>query len=174
MAETLDSDIPEEVRSWIGQKRYSEESDYCVERGYIMTSCASVANGNPLFWDEATARETTAGWIAPPSMLAVWTRPHYWSPGEAKTNLSLRVHFDVKEQLQLPEGIITGNSIVFGIPARVGDRVRSWQILRSVSELKTVKLGRGRFWEIDVHYENDRGRFLGTESWTCLGYRTDD
>ena len=122
MATTLESDIPEEVRSWIDQKRYAEESEYCVERGYIMTSCASVANGNPLFWDEDSARETTAGWIAPPSMLAVWTRPHYWSPGGEKTNLSLRVHFDLKEQLELPEGIITGNSIVFGVPARVGDR----------------------------------------------------
>ncbi len=174
MTAPLASDLPEEVRSWIGHERYSEESEYSVERGYIMTSCASVANGNPLFWDEETARETTDGWIAPPSMLAVWARPHYWSPGRTETKHPLQVHFDLKDQFELPEGIMTGNSLVFGTPARLGDRVRSWQVLRSVSELKTVRLGRGRFWEIDVHYENDRGQFLGTESWTCLGYRTDD
>ena len=54
---------------------------------------------------------------------------------------------------------------------RSGDRVRSWQVLRSVSELKTVRLGRGRFWEIDVEYENQNGDPVATESYTGFGYR---
>ncbi len=46
------SDLPAEVQSWIGQPRYEEESEFDVERGYIYTSCASVEDGNPLFWDD--------------------------------------------------------------------------------------------------------------------------
>ena len=46
------STLPSEVESWIGQKRYETEGEFDVERGYIFTTCSSVENGNPLFWDE--------------------------------------------------------------------------------------------------------------------------
>ena len=64
------TELPEEVRSWIGQQRYEEEGEFDVERGYVFTTCASVENGNPLFWDEKVAQEVTGGWIAPPSITA--------------------------------------------------------------------------------------------------------
>ena len=44
--------LPAEVEAWIGQPRYEERGEFDVERGYIFTSCASVENGNPVFWDE--------------------------------------------------------------------------------------------------------------------------
>lgn len=43
------SELPEQVREWIGQRRYEQAGEFEVERGYIFTSCASVENGNPLF-----------------------------------------------------------------------------------------------------------------------------
>ena len=55
--------------------------EFPVERGYVWTSCASVENGNPLFWDHEVADELTGGPIAPPSMVSVWFRPHHWAPG---------------------------------------------------------------------------------------------
>lgn len=165
------SELPEEVRSWIGQRRYEEEGEFDVERGYVFTSCASVENANPLFWDEQVARELTGGWIAPPSMLSVWFRPHHWAPGRAAARQPLQVHFDLKERLELPEAVMTGNEIVFGEPVRPGDRLRTWQVLRSVSEPKTTRLGRGRFWVIDVEYVNQRGEDVGHESYTGFGYR---
>ena len=73
------SDLPAEVQSWIGKERYEERDDFEVERGYVFTSCASVENGNPLFWDEKVA----AGADRRPRsrrrrMLSVWFRPHHW------------------------------------------------------------------------------------------------
>ena len=65
--ETPVAELPAEVRGWIGQKRYEEEGEFDVERGYVFTTCASVENGNPLFWDEKAAQELTGGWIAPPT-----------------------------------------------------------------------------------------------------------
>ena len=59
------------VDNLIGKVQYEEEGEFPVERGYIWTSCASVENGNPLFWDDAVAAELTSGPIAPPSMLSV-------------------------------------------------------------------------------------------------------
>jgi acyl dehydratase len=169
--EAVPADLPEEVRSWIGRKRYEQESEFDVERGYALTSCASVENGNPIFWDEKAAQELTDGWIAPPTLLSAFFRPHHWAPARAGTAQPLQVHFDLKEKLGLPEAVMTDNTIVFREPVRPGDRLRTWQVLRSVSEQKRTKLGLGRFWVIDVEYVNQRGEPVGTETYTGFGYR---
>ncbi len=45
------------------------------------------------------------------------------------------------------------------------------QILRSVSDEKTTKLGTGRFWVIDVEYPTSTATSSGVESYTGFGYR---
>jgi hypothetical protein len=164
-------ELPGEVKSWIGQVRYEEQTEFEVERGYIFTTCASVENGNPLYWNDEVANELTDGPTAPPTMLSVWFRPHYWAPGRAEVAQPLQVHFDLKEKLGLPEAVMTDNEIVFGVPVRPGDRLHTQQILHSVSEPKTTKLGTGRFWVIEVQYLNQDGEIVGTESYTGFGYR---
>jgi len=165
------SDLPVEIQGWIGQKRYETLSEFDVERGYVLTTCSSVENGNPIFWDEKAANEITDGFIAPPTMISVWFRPHQWAPGRNEQALPLQVHFDLKQALGLPEAVMTDNTVTFGVPVRPGDRLRTWQVLRSVSPEKTTKLGTGRFWVIDVEYVNGRGEWVGTESYTGFGYR---
>ena len=165
------SDIPEEVRSWIDQPRYEEEGGIDVERGYIASSCSSVENGNPLFWDDEVAARTTDGPIAPPTMLSVWFRPHHWAPGRSEQAQPLQVHFDLKEAFGLPEAVMTDNEMIFGEPVRPGDRLKTRQFLRSVSGPKRTKLGQGRFWVIDVEYSNQNGELVGKEVYTGFGYR---
>ena len=167
----MSDDLPSEVRSWIDQVRYEEDTEFPVEMGYVYTTCASVENGNPLFWDERVAREITDGPIAPPTMLSVWFRPHFWAPGRTKQIQPLQVHFDLKEKFGLPEAVMTDNTIEFHTPVRPGDRLRTRQILRSVSPMKETKLGIGRFWVIDVEYLNQNGELVGKESYTGYGYR---
>ena len=146
--------IPGAVTDRIGLVQYEEEGGFPVEHGYIWTTCASVENGNPLFWDDGVADALTDGPIAPPTMLSVWFRPHHWSPGRTEPAVPLQAHFDLKDELDLPEAIISSNTNTFYDPVRIGDRVRSRQILRSISEPKTTRLGHGRFWTIDVEYLN--------------------
>src|SRR5215468_6276782 len=165
------SDLPAEVLSWIGQKRYETVGEFDVERGYIWTTCSSVQNGNPIFWDDKAAAEITGGPIAPPTMISVWFRPHNWSPGRTEPAVPLQVHFDLKAKFDLPEAVMTDNTIVFHEPVRPGDRLKTRQILRSVSEPKTTKLGTGRFWIIDVEYLNQRDELVGVESYTGFGYK---
>jgi acyl dehydratase len=162
--------LPADVAELIGQVQYEETGDFPVERGYIWTSCSSVENGNPLFWDDAVADELSGGPIAPPSMLSTWFRPHHWAPGRTKQALPLQVHFDLKERLDLPEAVMSDNSLTFYEPVRPGDVLSTRQVLRSVSDEKTTKLGTGRFWEIDVEYRNQNGDLVGVESWTGFGY----
>jgi acyl dehydratase len=163
--------VPEDVAALIGRVQYETVGEFPVERGYLWTSCASVENANPLFWDDDVATEVTNGPIAPPTMLSVWFRPHHWAPGRKEEALPLQVHFDLKARFDLPEAIMSDNTIAFHEPVRPGDVLRTHQILRSVSEPKTTKLGTGRFWVIDVEYHNQRGELVGVESYTGFGYR---
>ena len=163
--------VPAAVEAKIGQIQYEETGEFPVERGYIWTTCASVENGNPLFWDDDVAQEVTGGVIAPPTMLSVWFRPHWWKPGQTEQALPLQVHFDMKAEFDLPEAVMTDNTIVFYEPVRPGDVLHTRQVLKSVSEPKTTKLGTGRFWVIDVEYLNQHEELVGVESYTGFGYQ---
>ena len=174
-----------EAQELIGVEQYPTAGEFPVERGYIWTTCASVENGNPLFWDDDVAGALTGGPIAPPTMLSVWFRPHHWAPGRTEEALPLQVHFDLKALFGLPEAVITDNTVTFYEPVRPGDRLRTHQVLRSVSDEKTTKLGPGRFWVIEVVYHKqgdgsqggdpqDGGDLVGVESYTALGYRREE
>ena len=171
MTAVTTDDLPADVAALIDQEQYVEVADFPVERGYIWTACASVENGNPLFWDDKVAADVTGGPIAPPSMLSTWFRPHHWAPGREKQALPLQVHFDLKDRLGLPEAVMSDNTMTFHEPVRPGDILTTRQRLRSVSPEKTTKLGTGRFWVIDVDYHNQDGALVGVESWTGFGYR---
>jgi acyl dehydratase len=168
---TTSAGTVDEMRALIGVAQYEETGEFPVEQSYIWTTCASVENGNPLFWDADVARAITDGPIAPPTMLSVWFRPHHWAPGRQAPHLPLQIHFDLKERLDLPEAVMSDNTIVFHQPVRPGDVLVTRQILRSVSDEKTTKLGTGRFWVIDVEYTNQDGVLVGVESYTGFGYR---
>ena len=161
----------DEVTSWLDIARHHVVGEFPVERSYIWTSCASVQNGNPLFWDERVAQELTDGPIAPLTMLSAWFRPHYWMPNRETAPLPWQTHFDLKETLALPEAVATDSEVVFGQPIRPGDHNRCSETLRSLSEVKTTKLGRGRFWVIDAVCSNQHDVWVGTETMTAFGYR---
>jgi uncharacterized protein len=168
---TVESELPPEVAALVGEYQYETQGEFPAEQGYIWTSCSSVENGNPLFWDPDVAAELTDGPIAPPTMLSVWFRPHHWAPGRTEQALPLQVHFDLKATFDLPEAIMSDNTIIFHEPVRPGDVLTTRQVLQSVSGPKTTKLGTGRFWVIDVEYLNQRGELVGVESYTGFGYR---
>ena len=165
------TDLPADVQAMLGKPLYVEQTEFPIEMGYVYNTCAAAQNGNPLFWDAAVAEELAGGRIAPPTMLSVWFRPHYWAPGATGERTPLMTHFDLKRLLELPEAVVASNETVFGEPVRMGDVLTISQIVRSVGELKDTKLGRGRFWTIDVETVNQRGEWVGTDTYTCLGYR---
>lgn len=163
--------LPPEVAAWLGEPRHEELGEVAVEWGAVGNALAACENGNPLFWDEAVAAALTGGPVAPPTTLSTWFRPHHWAPGRAEPRLPLQVHFDLKDRLGLPEAVISDYTIAFHEPLRPGDRVRSRQVLRAVSDEKTTRLGTGRFWTIDVEVATTAGVLAGVETYTGFGYR---
>ncbi len=163
--------LPDDVAALIGARQYEVTANFPVERGYIYNTCAATQNGNPIYWDDAVATEITDGPIAPPTTLSLWIRPHYWEPGAEGEQVALKVHFDLKARFDLPEAVMSDNTLVFYEPVRPGDVITHWQVLKSVSDEKTTKLGTGRFWVIDLEYVNQDGTLVGVESYTGFGYR---
>ena len=168
-----DDGVPPEVAELIGVPQYAQTADFAVERSYTYNTCAATQNGNPIFWDDSVAETVTNGPIAPPTTLSLWMRPHFWQPGAAGEQVGLKVHFDLKAAFDLPEAVMTDNTITFHEPVRPGDRISNQQVLKSISGPKTTKLGTGRFWVIDVEYHNQRDELVGVESYTGFGYRRD-
>jgi hypothetical protein len=143
------ADIPAAVRALIGVPQHAERSSFAIEMGYVHNTCAAVQNGNPLFWDEAVAREITHGWIAPPTMMSVWFRPHYWVPGATGEKLALQLHFDLKRLFELPEAIIAGNETVSACRCARRPLARP-PGAAARQRVKTTRVGVGRFWVIDL------------------------
>ena len=61
-------------------------------------------------------------------MLSAWFRPHHWAPGRRPRELPLQIHFDLKERLELPEAIMSDNTLIlFHEPVRPGDMITAAQ-----------------------------------------------
>ena len=171
MTEPTATGLPEQIRTLIGKAQYLETATFPVERSYSYNTLSATENGNPLYWDTEVANQLTDGMTMPVSTLSLWMRPHRWEPGAAQEQVALKAHFDLKAQLDLPEAIMSDNTMILHEPVRPGDVISHHQVLRSISDIKTTKLGTGRFWVIDVEYHNQDGELVGIESYTGFGYK---
>lgn len=167
----MSDELPADIEAMVDQPRYPVTATFPVELGYGFNTLAATQNGNALYWDSHLAAEITGGQTLPPTTLSLWMRPHYWEPGAEGEQVALKVHFDLKERFELPEAVMTDNTLIFHEPVRPGDVISHHQVLRSVSGPKTTKLGTGRFWVIDIEYHNQKGVLVGVESYTGFGYR---
>lgn len=165
-------ELPDNVRQWLGKPVIVVENTITVERESWLTFCCAVNDANPLYWDDASAREYTGCAIAPPAILPSWGTERDWFPGKRGTGTRpLELHFMVKEALGYPHGIVTEVEVEWHEPVRAGDSVRAEQILREVAEEKVTRLGPGRRWTIDVVYRRRDQVLLGLQSLRFLGYR---
>lgn len=171
MTEPAATGLPEQIRALIGKAQYPETATFPVERSYSYNTLSATENGNPLYWDTEVANQLTDGMTMPVSTLSLWMRPHRWEPGATQEQVALKTHFDLKAQLDLPEAIMSDNTLILHEPVRPGDVISHHQVLRSISDIKTTKLGTGRFWVIDVEYHNQDGELVGIESYTGFGYK---
>ena len=53
------TDLPAEVQAMLGKPLYVEQTEFPIEQGYVLSSCAASQNGNPLYWQADVAKELT-------------------------------------------------------------------------------------------------------------------
>ena len=168
------NDLPQKVKSWIGKTVIKENNAVKLQRGLWQNFCAAVEDGNPLYWDDEKSKVYTDELIAPPAMLPSWVVHNEWHPNKVKKNRPMELHFLLKEELELPLGIVTNIEMKFYEPVKEGDSISSEQKLVEVSGKIETKLGPGRKWNIEVTYKNQRNVIVGLQNMHFLGYKKDE
>ncbi|NIB38333.1 MaoC family dehydratase [Pseudomaricurvus alkylphenolicus] len=170
----VDADLPQSLLRMIDQPQYLLEANVRVERSAVRAFAAATENANPMYWDVDQSIAVCGGEPAPTAMLSAWCRPEPWSPSDRQSFKALQLHYDLKESLGYPTAVVVDLESIFLEPVFVGDQLKSRQILRSVSSVKDTRLGRGRFWVIEVEYLNQRDQRVGVERFSCFGYLKGD
>lgn len=167
--------LPEENKSRLlalTEESASEPAPLAVDEYLIRHWCETLEDGNPLYLDRDYAR--SRGFddlVAPPgSVMTTFALPYRWPWPPAEREPARHIHYDVKELLDLPVGIINDITIETGVPLQVGDRVSVSQRLVSISPWKKTRLGEGHFWVMDRLYRNQNGELVLRERMSAFGY----
>ena len=133
--------------------------------------CETIEDGNPLYLDEAYARSRGfRGLVAQPGMLiCTLTLPYRWPWPEGYRSQRL-IHFQLKELLELPVGILANYEKWFHEPVQVGDRISSTVRLASISPWKRTRLGEGYFTTIETNYYNQHDVVVANALTTLFSY----
>jgi len=143
-----------------------------VDEYLIRHWCETLEDGNPLYLDRDYARSLGFDGLVAPigSVMTTFAMPLRWPWPPAERAPARHIHFDVKEALDLPVGIIQNIEIETGVPLQVGDRVSVSQRLVSISPWKTTRLGEGHFWTMDRLYRNQNAELVLRERMSAFGY----
>ena len=131
----------------------------------------TVEDGNPLYTDADYARSRGfKNIIAQPGMLiCTLTLPYRWPWPEGYQSRRL-IHFQLKEFLELPVGILSNYEAHFFRPIEIGDRINTTTRLMSISDWKRTRLGEGYFTMIETNYFNQRKELLCRAHTTLFSY----
>jgi 3-oxo-4,17-pregnadiene-20-carboxyl-CoA hydratase beta subunit len=144
-----------------------EVSEYLIRHW-----CETLEDGNPLYLDAEYAR--ARGFdsvVAPPgAVMTTFTMQLRWPWPPGGREPARHIHYDVKDLLDLPVGIITEIEVETGTPLQIGDRVHVSQRLVSISPWKKTRLGEGHFWTMDRLYRNQEGALVLRERMVAFGY----
>ena len=158
--ETIPDHVSEHARREIlrlARESEPEVSDVKCCEYLIRHWCETVEDGNPLYLDEAYARARGFdGLVAQPGMLiCTLTLPYRW-PGTRGFKSHRLMHFQLKELLELPVGILANYEVEFDRPVVEGDRLSTTARLLGISDWKQTRLGEGYFTKVLTTYYNQR------------------
>jgi acyl dehydratase len=133
----------EEARALIGKRTPRRTGAFDVSAGMIQHFCAMTRDANPSYWDQEFAASRWGSIVAPPAMLLTWLMTPDWSPAAGGPEPMLPA------RIPLPgTSMINGsNDTTYHLPVLLGDRLSVEEVLVSVSDLKSTRVGDGHFME---------------------------
>jgi len=122
----------------------------------------TVEDGNPLYNDREYAR--SRGFkdiIAQPGMIiCTLVMPYRWPTPDGFIKTRQLLHFELKDLLEQPVGILANYEAFFHAPIEIGDRLTTSGRLVEISDLKRTRLGIGYFSKLETSYRNQRGEIV--------------
>ncbi len=168
----LDQDVKEKLLA-LTHESEPEAAPLEVNEYLIRHWCETLEDGNPLYLDPDYARSRGhRGVIAPPgSIMTTFAMQLRWPwPPDGEHEPARHIHYDIKELLGFPVGIISEIEMDNYMALELGDRVYVSQRLVSVSAWKKTRLGEGHFWAMDRLYRNQNGELVARERMSAFGY----
>jgi hypothetical protein len=149
-----------------------EAAPVVVNEYLIRHWCETLEDGNPLYLDNAYAQSQGLPSVVAPvgSIMTTFSMQFRWPWPPGKHEPARHIHYDVKDLLNLPVGIITNIEVETHSRLQVDDRVSISQRLLSISPWKKTRLGEGHFWTMDRLYRNQHGDLVLRERMTAFGY----
>ena len=166
----MSNDLPKDAKKLIGKTFFKDVSPISVQKGLWQNFCSAIEDSNPIYWQEDKAKNHTKSIISHPALLPSWVHDFEWHPRREKVQ-PMQLHFNLKEILNLPLGIVTEVEIEYYLPIKDGDEINSEQKLLNISDLVKTKLGKGRYWVIEVKYFNQDKVLVGKQNMHFLGYK---
>jgi hypothetical protein len=176
---------PTRLEAWEGFE-IERVADATVEQGLIDAWLEAVRDGNPLYWNEAVAREIAGGIIAPTPATLTFASAYRWTPRRPDAvwdvhgvepaatpvppRMPMEPHFALKAFTGLKEGIVGGIDAEFHEPMRLGDRLAIASAIIDIGALRSNRLGTGRNWTSVVRYRNQRGQLISIERYRFFCY----
>ena len=122
----------------------------------------TVEDGNPLYNDRTYAR--SRGFqdiVAQPGMIiCTLVLPYRWPTPAGFIKTRQLLHFELKDLLELPVGILANYEAFFHAPIEIGDRLSTTCRLVEISEFKRTRIGGGYFSKLETSYFNQRDELV--------------
>jgi acyl dehydratase len=145
--------VTDEAKALIGKE--SEPYTVDIERGAIRRFAEAIADPNPVFNDEKSARRTRfGGMIAPPTFCR---------------SLGIGARFDIRLNLPGFRGLDGGSDWEYFEPIRPGDRITVVSRLADIREA-TGRLGPMAFIVVETRYTNQFGELCVVQRSTAIRY----
>lgn len=155
----------------LSQPNEKEVSDVECTEYLIRHWLETVEDANPLYNDREYAR--SRGFkdiIAQPGMnICTLVMPYRW-PMQSFHNTRQLLHFEVKELLELPVGILANYETFFHRPVEIGDRLSTTGRLVEISDFKRTRLGEGYFTKLETNYYNQRDEMVSSAHTNLFSY----
>jgi len=131
-----------------------------------------IEDSNPLYYDKAYAQ--SRGFkdiIAQPGMvICTLTMPYRWPMTTGFHRSRELLHFEVKDLIEQPVGILANYEMNFFKPVEIGDRLSSTGRLVSISDFKRTRLGEGYFTKLETSYYNQRDELVAQAHTNLFSY----
>lgn len=147
-----------------------------VNQPMIRHWAAAFEDRNPVYTDpDAAARSRFGAIVAPPMMLQTWTMPvpvitgiaeRGGSPAETEGESIMTIF----ERQGLVGTLAVGSEFEIERHLRLGEVISATNIVETISEEKTTRLGRGRFVTWLTTYTDEHGEVVGRQRFRILKF----
>lgn len=142
-----------------------------VCRPMIRHYCEVMEDANPLYHDEAYAKESRYGEIiAPPTQVQVYTMNPLWPKVEREKN-TMENLVELLREHGYSSIVATEQVQEYFEPMKIGDEISYTISVKEISPLKQTARGPGYFSTFLYKFTNQRNEVVCKQSFTILSYK---